>query len=95
MPSGSVAARWRGRRGYGNERGVGQRVRSASLPRDEMFVKTKLDAALKTYDKAKAGIEGSLKALDLRHIDLVIIHSPQPWTDFREGDHFFEGNHEA
>ena len=81
--------------GYGNERGVGEGVRSCGLSRDQVFVTSKLQAAYKTYAEAKAAIDGSLQALNLDHIDLMLIHSPQPWTDFREGEHFFEGNLEA
>jgi len=33
--------------------------------------------------------------LGLDHIDLMLIHSPQPWAEFREGDRYFEGNLEA
>lgn len=36
-----------------------------------------------------------MKVIGLDHIDMMIIHSPQPWTDFREDEHFFEGNLEA
>lgn len=81
--------------GYGNENGVGQGIRACGLKREEIFLTTKLEAAYKTYAEAQKGIDGSLKALELDYIDLMIIHSPQPWTDFREGEHFFEGNLEA
>jgi diketogulonate reductase-like aldo/keto reductase len=81
--------------GYGNERGVGEGVRTCCVSRDELFVTTKLEAAYKTYAEAKAGIDGSMKALGLDYIDMMIIHSPQPWTDFRGEEHFFEGNLEA
>lgn len=81
--------------GYGNERGVGEGIRTCGVARDKLFVTTKLEAAYKTYAEAKAGIDGSLKDSGLDYIDLMIIHSPQPWTDFREGEHFFEGNLEA
>lgn len=81
--------------GYGNERGVGEGIRTCGVARDALFVTTKLEAAYKTYAEAKAGIDGSLKDLGLDTIDLMIIHSPQPWTEFREGEHFFEGNLEA
>ena len=81
--------------GYGNERGVGEGVRTCGLPREEIFVTTKLEAAIKTYDGATAAIDGSLKKLGLEYINLMIIHSPQPWTDFRAVEHFFEGNREA
>lgn len=80
---------------YGNERGVGQGLRASGIPRDEIFVTTKLVAESKTYADAKARIEESLRALRLDHIDLMLIHSPQPWSDFREGGHYDEGNLEA
>lgn len=81
--------------GYGNERGVGEGIRSCQILREELFITTKLEASYKTYEEAKAGIEGSLNALGLDYIDLMIIHSPQPWTDFQGDNHFFEGNLEA
>ena len=55
---------------------------------------TKLAAEIKDYDDAVAAIDGSLKTLGLDHIDLMLIHSPQPWNDFRGGD-YAEGNREA
>src|SRR5262245_45512534 len=81
--------------GYGNERGVGDGVRTAGIPRDQIFVTTKLEAAFKSYDRAKAAIDKSLTDLSLDHIDLMIIHSPQPWGEFRGDNHYFEGNLEA
>jgi diketogulonate reductase-like aldo/keto reductase len=77
---------------YQNERGVGEGVRNAGVPRDEIFVTTKLDAGIKDYEGAKAAIDGSLKTMGLDHIDLMIIHSPQPWERFGADDRFFEGN---
>jgi diketogulonate reductase-like aldo/keto reductase len=65
------------------------------VPRDDIFVTTKLRAEFKTFAEGNAAIDGSLHALGLDHIDLMIIHSPQPWKEFREGEHFFEGNLEA
>ena len=79
---------------YGNERGVGDGVRTASAPRDELFVSTKLAAEIKDYDAAVAAIDGSLSTLGLDHVDLMLIHSPQPWNDFRGGA-YAEGNREA
>ncbi|RYG87475.1 MAG: aldo/keto reductase [Alphaproteobacteria bacterium] len=80
---------------YGNERGVGEGVRSCGVARDELFVTTKLRAEFKTYAESQAAIDGSLRDLGLDHIDLMIIHSPQPWAEFKDGEHFFEGNLEA
>ncbi|GAA2586973.1 MULTISPECIES: aldo/keto reductase [Streptomyces] len=79
---------------YGNERGVGEGVRSAGVPRDELFVSTKLAAEIKDYGQAVDAIDGSLEKLGIEYIDLMLIHSPQPWNDFRGGD-YAEGNREA
>jgi diketogulonate reductase-like aldo/keto reductase len=65
------------------------------LPRDELFVTSKLRAEFKTYAESQAAIDGSLRDIGLDHIDLMIIHSPQPWAEFKDGEHFFEGNVEA
>jgi diketogulonate reductase-like aldo/keto reductase len=80
---------------YANERGVGEGLRASGLPRDQVFVTTKLAAECKSFAAAKGRIDGSLQTLGLDHIDLMLIHSPQPWAQFRNGEHFFEGNLEA
>lgn len=77
---------------YGNERGVGEGLRASGLPRADLFVTTKLAAESKTYADAKSRIDASLQTLGLDHIDLMLIHSPQPWAEFREGGNFDEGN---
>lgn len=79
---------------YGNERGVGDGVRGSGVPREELFVSTKLAAEIKDYDRAVAAIDASLTTLGLDHVDLMLIHSPQPWNDFRGGD-YAEGNRQA
>lgn len=63
---------------YGNERGVGEGVRTGSVPRAELFVSTKLAAEIKDYDQAVAAIDGSLATMGLDYVDLMLIHSPQP-----------------
>lgn len=80
---------------YGNERGVGEGIRSCGVPRDELFVTTKLAADVKSYDEAVTAIDGSLQTLGLENIDLMLIHSPQPWQEFRGGERYFEGNRAA
>ncbi len=79
---------------YGNEQEVGEGVRSCGLPREQIFVTTKLAAEIKEYNGAVKAIEDSLEKLDLDYIDLMIIHCPQPWNDFRGGD-YFDGNRQA
>jgi diketogulonate reductase-like aldo/keto reductase len=80
---------------YGNERGVGEGVRTCGLKRDGLFVTTKLAAEIKSYKEAVAAIDGSLEKMSLDYADLMIIHSPQPWNQFDGEDRFFEGNREA
>lgn len=80
---------------YANERGVGEGLRASGVRRDQFFVTTKLAAECKSYAEAKERIDGSLQALGLDHIDLMLIHSPQPWSDFRGGRRFHAGNLEA
>ncbi|QFT93596.1 Glyoxal reductase [Roseovarius sp. THAF9] len=77
---------------YGNERGVGDGIRNASVPREELFVVTKLDAGIKDFETAKSSVDSSLKTMGLDYIDMMIIHSPQPWEDFGGSDRYFEGN---
>ncbi|MCA0922874.1 aldo/keto reductase [Pseudooceanicola nanhaiensis] len=77
---------------YENERGVGAGIKASGVAREALFIQTKLAAEVKDYDGAKAAIEGSLNALGLDYIDLMIIHSPQPWMEFAGEDRFFEGN---
>lgn len=79
---------------YGNERGVGEGIRTADIPREDLFVSTKLAAEIKNYDEAVKSIDGSLETMGLDYVDLMLIHSPQPWDDFRGGD-YSEGNRQA
>lgn len=80
---------------YENESGVGEGIRASGRARDDVFVTTKLAAECKNYKEATKLIDGSMAALGLDHIDLMLIHSPQPWAEFREGKSFDEGNLEA
>lgn len=81
---------------YENEQGVGEGVRTCGLAREALFVTTKLAAEAKTYAEAAAAIDGSLKAIGLDYIDLMLIHSPQPWVKVNQcEDRYVEGNREA
>lgn len=80
---------------YGNEHGVGEGVRASGVPRNDIFITSKLVAESKTYEDAKRRIEDSLNTLRLDHIDLMLIHSPQPWAEFRGGGNFDKANLEA
>jgi 2,5-diketo-D-gluconate reductase A len=63
---------------YGNEKGVGVGIRVSGIPREELFVATKLDGPYQGDDKALAGLEDSLKRLKLDYVDLLLIHWPLP-----------------
>ena len=80
---------------YRNERGVGDGVRASGVKREDMFVTTKLAAELKSYKEAVSAIDQSLETMGFDYIDMMIIHSPQPWKRFGEEDRYFEGNREA
>ncbi len=80
---------------YRNEKGVGEAIRTCGVKREELFVTTKLAAGVKSYKKAVDSIDKSLKTMGLDYLDMMIIHSPQPWTKFRGDDPYFEGNREA
>src|SRR5215470_10527108 len=80
---------------YGNEKGVGEGVRTCGVKREEMFVTTKLAAEVKSYEEAVVSIDQSLKTLGLDYIDLIIIHSPKPWAKFLQNEPYFEGNRDA
>jgi diketogulonate reductase-like aldo/keto reductase len=80
---------------YGNEEGVGEAIKASGVSRDEIFLTTKLAAEVKSYEPAARAIDGSLERLSVDHLDLMIIHSPQPWREFGNDDRYFEGNREA
>lgn len=81
---------------YGNERGVGEGVRNCGIPREEMFVVSKVAAEHKTYEEAMEGINETLEKMGLDYLDMMIIHSPQPWVKVNQSeDRYVEGNRAA
>ncbi|MGG3268156.1 aldo/keto reductase [Priestia aryabhattai] len=80
---------------YMNEAGIGEGIRSCGVAREELFITTKVAAEAKTYEEVTNSIDESLTKMGLDYIDLLIIHSPQPWTEFREEKRYFEENKEA
>lgn len=78
---------------YMNEAGVGKGVRTCGVPREEIFVTSKIAAEAKSYADAKKAIDDILAKTGLDYLDLVIIHAPQPWKKWRnKKDRFFEEN---
>lgn len=81
---------------YRNEKGVGDGLRTCGIKREDLFITTKLAAEAKSYKKAVAAIDNSLKIMGLEYLDMMIIHSPQPWMKFHENARSYDkGNIEA
>ena len=66
---------------YRNETGVSRAIAASALPRDEIFVTTKLWNKAQGRDLARSGLERSLEKLGLDHVDLYLIHWPCPAQD--------------
>ncbi|MFC4905116.1 aldo/keto reductase [Kocuria oceani] len=77
---------------YGNEEGVGRAIANSGIPRDEIFVTTKLWNEDHGHDCALQAIDASLQRLGLEYVDLYLIHWPTPkrgkyletWKAFQE-----------
>ena len=81
---------------YGNERGVGEGIRTCGVPREQLFVTSKVAAEHKTYEAAAASIDKTLTDMGLGYLDMMIIHSPQPWDKVNQSeDRYVEGNRAA
>lgn len=65
---------------YGNEEAVGEAIAQTSVPREELFITTKVWISNYGYEKAKASVEESLKKMQLDYIDLALLH--QPFKDY-------------
>ena len=68
---------------YNNEAGVGEGIRTCGVPREELFVTSKIAAEAKSYADAKKAIGDILSKTGLDYLDLIIIHAPQPWKKWR------------
>jgi 2,5-diketo-D-gluconate reductase A len=66
---------------YGNEEGVGQAIATAEVPRDELFITTKVWNDDQGFDSTLAAFDASMKRLGLDTLDLYLIHWPTPEKD--------------
>lgn len=80
---------------YGNECGIGKGARMCGIPREELFITSKVAAEHKTYDTARKSIDESIEKMGLDYLDMMIIHSPQPWKEWRSEKRYFEENKEV
>ena len=74
---------------YENEAMVGSAVRKSGVPRDEVFITSKLCLSRPTYERAKENVKGSLKRMGLDYLDLMLIHWPmgndgEIWSAFED-----------
>ncbi len=81
---------------YGNERGVGEGIHTCGIPREQIFITSKVAAEHKSYEAAAASIDKTLADMGLDYLDMIIIHSPQPWDKVNQSDdRYLEGNRAA
>lgn len=73
---------------YGNEEGVGNAIVKCNVPREQLFITTKIWISNAGYEKAKASIRESLQKLQTEYIDLLLIH--QPFNDYYGTYHAME-----
>ncbi|PXW92148.1 diketogulonate reductase-like aldo/keto reductase [Streptohalobacillus salinus] len=66
---------------YGNEEGVGAAIKEVDVPREELFITSKLWNTDHGYDETLAAFEKTLERLDLAYLDLYLIHWPLPKVD--------------
>lgn len=69
--------------GYGNEESVGQAIKEAGVPREELFITSKLHNSRRGYEDTIAAFNETMEKLDLVYLDLYLIHWPNP-AKYRE-----------
>lgn len=81
---------------YGNEQGVAQGVRLSGVPRETLFLTSKVAAEHKSYREAADSIDATLEKMGMNYMDMMLIHSPQPWAEVNQSDNrYFEENKEV
>lgn len=71
-------------------------MRSCGVPRNELFVVSKVAAEHKSYELAAKSIDETLEKMGLDYLDMMIIHSPQPWVEVNQSENrYVEGNRAA
>lgn len=75
---------------YQNEQGVGAGIRNAEIDRSSIFVTSKVAAEHKSYQSTSESIDESLQAMGFAYIDLMLIHSPQPWAEVNQSDNRYK-----
>lgn len=76
--------------GYGNEESVGKAIKDSGIPREDIFLTSKLPSHIKNYEDARNSFLETLDNFGLDYIDLYLIHAPWPWDNI--GSSHPEGN---
>ena len=66
---------------YGNEESIGKAIKDSGIDRKEIFITSKVPAEIKTYQGTLDHFYESLKRLDVKYLDLYLIHAPWPWSE--------------
>lgn len=66
---------------YGNEESIGKAIKDSGINRKEIFITSKVPADIKTYQGTLDHFYESLKRLDVKYLDLYLIHAPWPWSE--------------
>ena len=67
--------------GYDNEQGVGEAIRRSEIPREQLFITSKLRSGGHARDEALKSFDATMKALGLEQLDMFLIHWPVPGQD--------------
>ncbi|RJX25695.1 MAG: aldo/keto reductase [Acholeplasma sp.] len=78
---------------YRNEASVGQAIKDSGLKREDIFVTSKLQSHIKSYQETLDAFDQTLKELGFDYLDLYLIHAPWPWNEI--GKNCDEGNVQA
>lgn len=68
-------------RAYHNEASVGRAVRDSGIPREEIFITSKVPAEAKSYEAAVEQFGITMREIGLDYLDLLLIHAPWPWDE--------------
>ncbi|HRA07218.1 MAG TPA: aldo/keto reductase, partial [Propionicimonas sp.] len=68
-------------RAYYNEASVGRAIRDSGVPREQIYVTSKLPAEAKSYGEAVAEFETTMTEIGLDYLDLYLVHAPWPWNE--------------
>lgn len=80
---------------YGNEASIGQAIRDSGIPREEIFITSKLKAELKGYQTALDEFQKTIDRLGVEVLDLYLIHAPKPWHIHTDGLEYTDQNIET